>query len=281
MTTLILESDFDDLNLNEVAETGYGIQAVAGATGLGLPPVTVQWLEGAGDGSRYRNKRVLGRDIDLPLDIVGRDRAHLRELIGRLARMMTGECTLALIEDDGSRWTTKVHRVGGGEYTLSGALDVQTTITLRAGDPYFTASAVTTQTVKGDAGTRSFLSDLVALPVAASQAIGTILLPNDGDVPAYPVWEVTGPGRDLHVVSANGEALRWNGTLAADEKLIIDCREATVVDGKGVNRYANLAPAPRFWVVPPGTSTARAELLDTTAASQISCSWRARRWMVI
>ncbi|MFE2104304.1 phage tail family protein [Kitasatospora sp. NPDC059463] len=281
MTTLLLEGDLDDLNLNEVAETGFGFQATAGATGLGLPPVTVQWLEGAGDGSRYRSKRVLGRDIDLPLDIVGRDRKHLRELIGRLARLLTAECTLALVEDDGSRWTTTVQRVGGGEYTLDGGRDIQMVLTLRAGDPFFTASTVTTQAVRGDAGTRSFLSELAALPVAASQAIGTISLTNDGDVAAYPVWEVLGPGRDLHVASPTGDELRWTGTLAAGEKLIIDTRAATVVDGKGANRYAELAPAPRFWTVPPGTSTAKAELQDTTAESRISCSWRARRWMVI
>ncbi|MGW2541545.1 phage tail family protein [Kitasatospora sp. NPDC001574] len=282
MTTLMLESDFDDLDLNGVAEVGFGFQALAGTTGLGLPPITVQWLEGAGDGSQYRSKRVQSRDIDLPLDIVGRDRAHLRQLIGRLARMMTGECVLAVVEEDGSRWTTPVHRVGGGEYTLAGnGLDIQTIVTLRAGDPYFTSSAVTTQIVRGDAGTKSFLSDLVKLPVAASQAIGTILLPNSGDVPAYPIWEILGPGRDLRVVAPTGETLRWTGTLLPSEKLTIDTRAATVIDGKGANRYAELASAPRFWTVPAGTSTAKAELLDTTAASRISCSWRAQRWMVI
>ncbi|MEV7282596.1 phage tail family protein [Streptomyces sp. NPDC093111] len=281
MTALLLETERDSLDLNEVAGTGYGYQATVGATGFGLPSVSAQWLEGAGDGSRFRGQRVLSRDIDLPLDIVGRSRRHLSSLISRLARAVAQECSLILVDDAGVRWSTPVYRTGGGEIDLAGTNDVQTTISFRAPDPYFTASTVSTQRVGGDVGTTPFLSSIVSLPVAASQAIGEIQLDNTGDVPAYPVWEVYGPGRDLTVVSPTGETLRWTGSLSSTEKLIVDTRTGTVTDGKGANRYALLDTAPRFWTVPPGVSTAAVRLLDTTAASRVVCSWRPRRWMVI
>ena len=282
MTSLLLETERDTLDLNEVADRGFGFQATAGLTGLGLPSVDVQWLEGAGDGSRWRGQRVLSRDIDIPLDIVGRDREHLAELVSRLARAVAGEMSLVLVDDAGRRWSTSVYRTGGGEVDLgSGGRDLQTVLTLRAPDPYFTASSVSTQTVGGDPGTAPFLSALVSMPLAASQAIGDITLTNVGDADAYPVWEVSGPGRDLKVISPTGEMLRWTGSLASTEKLIIDTRAGTVTDGKGANRYAELAPAPRFWTVPPGVSTANVQLLDTTAASKVVCTWRSRKWMVI
>ncbi|MGI5530150.1 phage distal tail protein [Streptomyces syringium] len=283
MTTLLLETERDSLDLNGVQNYGAGFEATAGLTGLGLPAVNVQWLEGAGDGARHRGQRVLPRDIDMPLDIVGWDRQHLSELVSRLARALAGECTLVVIDADGVPWTTPVVRVGGGEVSLEGGgNDVQTVISFRAPDPYFTASDVSTQTVGGERGAAPLLSSLTSLPLAASQAIGDIQLDNVGDVPAYPVWTVYGPGRDLSVTSPDGkETLRWQGTLGASETLIVDTRAGTVKDGKGTNRYADLAPAPRFWTVPPGVSTATVRLLDTTADSRVECSWRPRKWMVI
>ncbi|MEU6959588.1 phage distal tail protein [Streptomyces chrestomyceticus] len=277
-----METDRDVLDLNGVQDRGFGFQATAGLTGLGLPGVEVQWLEGAGDGARFRGQRVLPRDLDMPLDIVGQDRDHLRRLVSRLARAMATECSLVLVDEAGVRWSTPVRRVGGGDFSLDGGdRDLQTVITVRAPDPYFTASTVSVQRVGGDGRAAPFLSSLVTLPVAASQAIGDIQLDNVGDVDSYPVWEIHGPGRDLAVTSPTGERLRWTGALKAGERLIVDTRSGTVRDGTGANRYALLDTAPRFWTVPPGTSTAHVALLDTTAQSAVVCSWRPRRWMVI
>ncbi|MEU0739262.1 phage tail family protein [Streptomyces sp. NPDC006134] len=276
-----METASDSLDLNEYAEKGHGFQATAGLTGFGLPSVSPQWLEGAGDGARWRGQRVLSRDIDMPLDIVGRDRAHLRELISRLARAMADECTLVVVDDEGVRWSTSVYRTGGGEIDLTGTeYDVQTVISLRAPDPYFTAATVSAQAVGGERGT-PLLSSLVSMPLTASQAIGDITLENAGDAPAYPTWEIHGPGSNLAVTSPTGEALRWNGTLAAGERLIVRTRDGTVTDGTGANRYSDVGPAPRFWTIPAGTSTANVTLLDTTAASKVICSWQPRKWMVV
>ncbi|MFF3017119.1 phage distal tail protein [Streptomyces sp. NPDC057939] len=281
MTALLLEGERDVLDLNGVADEGVGFQATYGATGFGLPSTAAQWLEGAGDGARYRGRRVLPRDLDIPLDIVGETRSHLGSLVSRLARVVSEDCNLVLVDEQGVRWSTPVVWTGGGEIDLDGATDVQTVISFRAPDPYFTASTVSTQRVTGDPGTAAFLSSISSMPLAASQAIGSIQFDNLGDVPAYPVWEIYGPGRDLTVTSPTGETLRWTGTLTAGEKLVIDTRAATVKDGKGANRYTFVDTAPRFWSIPPGVSTATVRFLDTTAASRIVCSWRPRRWMVI
>ncbi|AWN07388.1 minor tail protein [Streptomyces phage Maneekul] len=285
MATLRLENSLDSLNLNEVETKGYGVQALTGVSGLGLPPVAVQWIEGAGDGAVYRRSRTLPRDIDIPLDIVGRNRQDLKDHISRLSLMLAGPCTLRMIEDDGTNWSTTVVRVGGGEYTYGtdtiGSTDLQTVITLRAGDPYWTSSTITAKQVGGDLTAAAFVSSFGSMPVAASQAIGSILLENTGDASAYPVWEIFGPGNNFKAVSPSGEVLHWKGSLSAGQRLIVDTRQGTVVDSTGANRYADLAAAPRFWAIEPGISTAEASLLDVTNASKIVCSWRPRKWMVI
>jgi hypothetical protein len=281
---LLLVSGADTIDLNEIDELGVGFQAKSGVTGLGLPPVSVQWLEGAGDGAVFRGTRVQTRDIDLPLDILALDRADLQDKLSRLALMLAGGCSLVL-DDNGVRWSTEVHRVGGGEYTYGedtvGANEFQTILTLRAGDPYFTSSQQQVRTVSGAVAGTPFLSSLVSMQVAPSQAIGSIDLSNSGDVAAYPVWEVRGPGDHFVATSPSGETLKWNGTLTAGQKLIVDTRKGTVQDGTGANRYDLLDTAPRFWTVQPGESTATASLLNTTSASQITCSWYPRKWMVI
>jgi hypothetical protein len=125
------------------------------------------------------------------------------------------------------------------------------------------------------------LPDLQQLRLAPSQLIGSLVLENPGDADAYPVWEVRGPGNGFRAVSPSGEALAWNGTLAADESVTINTETGTVVDHLGRNRYADLAPAPRMWSVPPGVTSAAVQWLDTSAGSRITVSWRPRRWLVI
>ncbi|WP_031513711.1 phage tail domain-containing protein [Streptomyces sp. NRRL F-5123] len=285
MPKLLLSSDSDVLDLNEIMDKGLGYQAKTGVTGLGLPPVSVQWLEGAGDGAIYRRRRVLTRDIDIPLEILGRDRAHLQQLTSRLALALAGRCTLTLQDDDGTRWTTDVYRTGGGDYTYGGDTtgdrDMEMVITFRSPDPYWTYSEAQNRYIGGDDTAGPFLNNLAQVKITASQAIGEIELDNAGDAEAYPIWEITGPGRNFVAVSPAGERLAWNGTLTTGQSLTIDTRKGTVVDQTGANRYAELGPAPRMWTVKPGLSSATAQLEDIGSTSRIACSWRPRKWMVV
>ncbi|MEU0344244.1 phage tail family protein [Streptomyces bobili] len=284
MPKLLLSSETDTLDLNEIMDKGLGYQAKTGVTGFGLPPVSVQWLEGAGDGATFRRRRVLTRDIDIPLEILARDRQHLQELTDRLALALAGRCTLTLLDDDGTRWTTDVYRTGGGEYAYgadtTGEREFQTVITFRSPDPYWTSSEAQIRYIGGETA-GAFLTNLVKVEISASQAIGEIQLDNRGNADAYPIWEITGPGTKFLAVSPSGERLAWTGTLGTNQRLIIDTRKGTVVDQAGTNRYAELEEAPRFWTVKPGLSTATAQLEDISTASKITCSWRPRKWMVI
>jgi hypothetical protein len=283
MPKFVLQNSLDTLSLNGVAENGVGVQVTSGVTGLGLPPTSTQWLEGAGDGATFRRQRVLPRDIDLPLDIVSRDRAHIKGLLSRLAKLLADPATLRMVDEEGT-WLTDVVRVGGGTYAYgpdtTGRTDLQMVVTLRAGDPYWTYSKATTVSIGGFQPAAPFISGWMSLPVSPSQAIGKMELNNTGDAASYPVWTVYGPGDTLTLTSPRGEQLRWNASLDAGDKLTIDTRKGTVKLGSA-NRYADLAPAPRFWTVEPGVSTCTASLLNINSDSRIVCSFRPRKWMVI
>lgn len=285
MPRLQLESASDTFNLDDVLHTGVGVQALAGVTGLGLPEVSVQWLAGAGDGAVYRGRRVRPRDIDLPLHVEAGDREQLKALLSRLAVMLAGECTLRLFEADGTDWSAIVYRTGGGDYTYGvdtiGDTDLTTVLTLRAPDPFFTYSRASHTTIENTGAGRGLLTGLARMRVSSSQAIGTMLLENTGDAPAYPVWDVVGPGRDFNAVSATGERFHWQGALQAGQRLHVDTQRGTVADHAGANRYAEFAPAPRLWSIPPGTTQAAASLEDVDRRSSITCSWRPRKWLVI
>lgn len=260
----------DDPIYNLLPPETRGAQALAGVTGLGLPPVQVQWIEGAGDGSTFRGQRVLPRDIDLPLFFEASDRPALKELLSRLARMMTGECQLRIVEPDESYWFVNVRRVGGGTYVYGsdtiGETDMSMVLTLRAGDPFWTSSSYSAPVIKASGAGRGLLNGpLTALKLKSGQAFGDILMENRGDAPAYPVWEITGPGANFKAVSPTGEVLQWNGTLLSGVKLTIDTKTGKVFDSTGANRFASMAPAPRMWKIPPGTTTAKVTI-DTAVA---------------
>lgn len=288
MPRLRLESaDGDAFDLDGIVGSGQGIAALSGVTGMGLPPISTQWAEGAGDGAQYRGERALPRDIDLPLYVQAPTRPELRAIVSRLAHMLAGPLTLRFVEDNGESWTLGVRRVGGGNVTLGPDSEasnwLSTVLTLRAGDPYWTASEVTRREVVASAGRGLMLgtASLARMRLAASQTLGSILFENPGDAPAYPVWTITGPGSNLVATSASGESFTWMGSLTAGQWLTIDTRTASVRDHTGVSRYAQLGPAPKLWRVPPGITTANVALNDTTAASRIAVEWQARRWTVV
>lgn len=287
MRHLTLVSSTDTINLDDVLLFGTGMQALSGATGLGFPEVSAQWMEGAGDGAVYRGSRLRSRDIDLPIHLVADSRPRLQELVARLELMLaSGPVQLRWYEDDGTYWSTQVAWQGGGSWTYGadtiGERDLTTVITLRAGSPYWTYSVSTSEMVRNTGAGRGLLNgSLTRLRVTASQAIGSIRLNNIGTAPAYPVWTVAGPGGNFIARSPTGQQLRWTGTLAAGERLILDCRTASVTDGTGANRYAALTTAPKFWPVPPGTSVAVASLDGVTTASSITCTFQPRKRVVI
>lgn len=296
MPRLSLESLTDSslkVDLDSIATLGRGTQALAGATGLGLPPVNTQWSEGAGDGGVFRSRRTPPRNIDLPIHILAGDTGALRKEVSNLSQLLATPMRLYFQEDGtGDRWYLDVHHVGGGDYVYgtdtTGERELNTVVTLRAGDPYWTSESVDQRAISQAVTGRGLIKDttagstgadsLIKLRVSSWGVAGTVLLENTGDVDSYPVWEIYGPGSNVIAVGPKGDRWEWTGSLTAGQKLTIDSRQASAVDHTGASRYGEFALAPRFWMVPRGTSTANVTM---TGTGRIVITWKRRKWAVI
>jgi hypothetical protein len=283
---------YGDIALNGVFTTDFGMEAVAGTVGLGLPPVSVQWREAAGDGAMFRGRRVLSRDIDVPIFVKSSDREDLKAQLHHLALVLSDEVEMRFHENENQHWYTKAHRTGGGDYVYGsdtqGEDDLMTVITFRAGDPYWTSSQTLSTTVKTSeaAGLLRAGNSLTNLSIASSQAFGAVILDNPGSADAYPVWQVQGPCTkfEAELLDFEGNAVEsftWNGTLAAGESLTIDTYSGLVTDHSGANRYGDFGPSPRLWRIPSGSSVANVVLTGATVNSSVTATWRPRNWLVV
>lgn len=265
-----------------------GITALEGLAGFGLPGTSVQWFEGAGDGATYRGARLQPRQIPLPLTVSGRDRLEVRARLSELATVLSPEAapaTLRFTEPDGTAWTTPVVRVSGGDFVWGTGTDGETFVrltdlVLRSGAPYWTREDASVQIVRPAGAGRGLLkgnTPLTALRLASGQVIGDVLIENPGDAPAYPVVTIHGPATSFSSTSPLGESLSWAGVLLDGQKRVFDHGAGTVVDGSGVNRYAELGTAPRFWAIAPGVRTISVALQGSSLTSSVVVTWHPRR----
>jgi len=274
--------------LNFGAESG--VRARAQMRGTGLPPVNLQWFEGAGDGAQARGARVLTRTIDLPVKITGADRQSVWERFSLLAQIIapTVDDVRLTITLDGVDWYTIVRRSGGGDPSwdedTDGSTVLLTTITFEAGDPYWQRADQESKIITPAGLGRGLLGGVGALSgleVSSTTALGTVNFTNTGDVDAYPMWLIEGPFTGFTLTSPDGKILQYVGTKLLGDSITIDTALGTIVNETSGNEYSGLQPAPRFWTIPKGDSVATVELLDAVGSeSSVAVYWRPRKWVL-
>lgn len=240
---LTIVSDGGSVRSDEIATNGSGVEVKAGVTGFGLPPVDLQFDDSAGDGSRYRGRRVQQRTLDLHFQVYGPDRDSLKPHLDRLSQVLAYPCTITLVDDDaGESWRVLAYRSGGGDYSYGDGEDddstdgytyVRMSVTMLTESPYWESANVVTRNIAG---------------------AGTLSITNPGTAPAPPKWIVRGPTNGFKATNENGESIWFSALLDSDTTLEIDCATGTVTDSKGQNRYNDLTDLPRFWQLPEGSS---------------------------
>lgn len=254
-----------------------------GLKGFGVPATKVRIQESAADGGIFRHTKRAIREIDLPIVIIGSDRADTEAKLRRLSNILqntSGATTLTATYANGDVYYLNVYYVGGAETVFgdaSGSTYATWVVTLQAANPFWTSTAAQTFTVVQNNQGRGLLPRLSKLQITSTSAVGTVTVNNtNGDVPSYPVWKVYGPLSNLTVTSGT-VGFTYSGTVNAGEVLTIDTATGTVVDGLGVNKYANLASAPKFFALPPGTTSINVNGTGATASTVISCTYYPRR----
>jgi hypothetical protein len=253
----------------------------SGLMGIGIPPTAVRIEESAGDGGVWRHTKRQARDVDLPITVFGNSRSDVEAKLRRLGKILqdtNGAPKLrATYAGDGSLYL-ELHYIGGGETNYdnnsAGLTWATWALQLRAPNPFWQSGVEESFSI-GTGGTgRGLLPQLSKLKVSSSSQLGTVTVVNAGDVAAYPVWQITGPVRN--VLISNGTQSFGFDQLFSGEVITINTQTGSVTDDGGNNVYYRLSPAPKLFLLPPGTTGLTVTGIDTDLNFNVTLTYSPR-----
>jgi hypothetical protein len=253
--------------------------------GFNVPPALVRIENSAGDGGVFRHAKRGVRVLDLPISVLGTDRADVEtklRRLGKLTQNVFGPLTLEARYTDGQRLQLETYYTGGaeGQWGSSGGnVWARWTLSLQAPQPYWQSSVIEQFTVTRGSTGRGLLPQFSKLRISSSQAIGTVLVNNTGDVPMFPRYQIAGPITNL-VISSNGASFGFTDPILAGEVININTETGEVTDETGANAYALLNPAPKLFRIPVGESAILISGTDVTDDTRIDVLY-AKRFEVV
>lgn len=251
-------------------------------SGRFMPPVAFE-EEGIPEqpGERLRAVRHRSREFTLP--ILFRDttdaglRTAIRDLVAKLDPTR-GDGRIRVTAPGGDQREITCRYMAGLEGDEQAMLRAQKApVVFKAHDPYWYATGDTTTTFT--VGTAGSFFPFFPLVLASSEVFTDATVINVGDVDAWPVWTVTGPGSNLVLRNlTTGKQLTLSVTLGASESVSIDTRPGvkTVTHSNGSNLFPDLSANSSLWPLRRGANSVRIELTSATAASSVVLSWRPR-----
>lgn len=273
-------------DLADVAADGsYKRVVAAGATGLGMLPVSFGTQKSTGvPGARVREVRHESREIDLPMFWQDASPAAITARVAALFRAVDprrGEGTLR-VKTGAGEWRDFPCRYVDG---LGGDTSPETkqrawrrfVLRFRADDdPYCYESAEVVETIAR--GTPRPFFSVAPLRVNTPALYARIPRTNGGDVDAWPVWTITGPGRDAGLFNATtGSDTIVLASLGAGQTLTIDTRPRQrnrVRLGDGTSLFSALTPGSTLWPLVPGVNEVSVNVNEAGAGTSVALSWR-------
>jgi hypothetical protein len=253
-----------------------------------MPPVSIfsirvpQTQGGSFRGARHE-QRLATIPVVAPGPQTGRD--ELRRWAKALDPLK-GEGTLTVVIGPwAGRQLVCVYEVGLDELVEEWPILGEVTLGFRACDPYWQDSTetVAVATIASTGYTWfPFAGSWAQQPLilGASDVFAQLTVTNTGDVDAWPVITVVGPGTDLHLTNnTTGKDLLLTGAIAAGSTVVIDTRPGhKTVTIDGVNAFSRLSATSTMWPLVPGANRVAIGFASGTAQSSITFAWR-NRWL--
>lgn len=272
-------------NNDEISLAGPDYVLETGVTGFGIPQPEVRIDPSAGNGGKFKFLKRGVRVVDLPIAILSNNQENLEPKLRRLARAMATGFVLKATYETGEVWALTLFMDGGAETTFGSDATkyfAKWVINARAPQPFWVNEEATTFSVQASEDERGLLGitdgqrSLSELQVSSGQALGTILITNEGDVPAPIFWRIDGPATSIQI-GYNGIGFSYDSPLLEGESILINTELGTVLTELGVNAYSGLGPAPKLFPLPAGNA-----IIDITATgadenTKISGSFNLRR----
>jgi hypothetical protein len=252
-----------------------------GMLGFGIPPTNVRVDPSASTGGVFRHSRRDVRNIDLPITVMGANRAQVQDRLRRLARITQdrrGPMTFKATYPNGQAVFLNTHYTGGAESAWGGndaGLEFcRWVLSMKAPQPYWESSNIQFFELTGG-GLLGLLPELTKLQVSSSEALGTVTVTSNADVEVYPKWFIEGPVDDFTATNGS-QSFKINGTIGLGESITIDSEKKTVVDENGDNAYDRLDTAPKLFAFEPGQTTIDLTGANTTTDTRVRCEYALR-----
>jgi hypothetical protein len=249
--------------------------------GFGVPPAQVRIENSAGDGGVFRHAKRATRMVDLPITVLGTDRGDVQTKLRRLGKLTQNIFGPIIIEaryTDGTRLRLTGYYTGGAEGQWGengGNTWARWTLSLQMPQPYWQSTDVEQFTITQGVSGRGLLPQLSKLKLSSSQALGTILIDNTGDVAIYPTYRIIGPVTDFSV-SSNGQSFDFVDEVEEGETIFVNTETGEVYDQDNNNRYDILGPAPKLFRIPVGESALIIQGDETTDDTRIDVYYALR-----
>ncbi len=253
------------------------------ATQRMMPPVTIHTIRvPQAQGGRFRHARHDERLLTLPVVVPGAQAG--RDETRRWARALDpvrGEGTLTVVQGaHAGRQIVCAYETGLEEWTEEGyELLGLTTLGFRAADPYWQDAAESSLVATINSTSFTWFPFL-PLVLGSSDVFAQATINNVGDVDAWPIITVLGPGTDLTLTNmTTGKVWQLTGAIAAGATLVVDTRpghKSARLDG--VNVFGRLSDPSVLWPLVPGPNRISIGFATGTAASKVTFVWR-NRWL--
>lgn len=229
----------------------------------------------SGPGSVVRNVAIPSARIELPITIVEDSMSDLIDVVENLSewfdtgdetRRTPGYLRITRPNDTVRQWMC--YYAGGleGDLSRGGPNHVTYVVSLVAPDAWPTAPETEVhEWAPADWPNQSIM--------------------NDGQLPAYPIWTITGPGTNMSVQNnTTGKGFSLVYSLAAGKTVTVDTRPPSirttlpVQDSDLVNRYPALFPGSKVtnnWLV-PGLNSFTFTMIGTNADSRVGLEYLPR-----
>lgn len=247
-----------------------------GVFGFGIPTTQVRIGPSATDGGVWRHTKRGVRDLDLPIAVLGSSETDVQTKLRRLNRLLQttlGPTRVVVTYEDGESLYLEAHYVGGAETQFgedANSFFCKWVIQMQAPQPFWTQTALQSFSVSSGGAGRGLLPQLTKLKFTSDTALGDITVTNEGDVVAYPLWQISGPIANLEV--SNGtQSFTLPNLIPTGITVFVDSATGRVYNNAGDNLYNLLGPAPKFFGFNPGESVVTITGTDYDTNMLIGC----------
>ena len=231
-------------------------------------------------GSRLDNVLTKPRDIDMPFAIIDVNYEAVISRVRTLSKKFMptgGQGKLRVTRADLTKREIVAVYVGGLDMAQITTNLLKTVLTFHAADPFWMATSPVVDTYVS--GTPATFFPFFPLILSSGDVFTDITVNNAGDVEAWPMWTVNGPGVNPSFENkTTGKKLELNITLVAGDYVVFDTRPGykTVTRKDGSNLFGSLSSTSSLWPLAVGNNSIRIEFSSVTGASSVVLSYYPR-----